>query len=110
MRTGIFFTVSDEDRCRLEAVISQPSPPQKHVCCCRIVVLSGDGVGTSAIMAATGKSKTRVWRRQEQFMTEGVDGPLLEKTRRRRSVQLEYVLCQINADDRERLKNLPLSA
>jgi len=61
-------------------------------------------------MAATGKSKTRVWRRQEQFMTEGVDGPLLEKTRRRRSVQLEYVLCQINADDRERLKNLPLSA
>jgi transposase len=81
MRTGISFTVSAEDRCRLEAVISQPSSPQKHVWRCHIVVLSGDGVGTSAIMAATGKSKTCVWRWQERFMTEGVDGLLREKTR-----------------------------
>ena len=81
MRTGISFTVSAEDRSRLEAIISQPSSPQKHVWRCRIVVLSGDGVGTSAIMAATGKSKTCVWRWQERFMTEGVDGLLREKTR-----------------------------
>ena len=81
MRTGIFFTISDKDRSRLEAVISQPSSPQKHVWRCRIVVLSGDGVGTSAIMAATGKSKTCVWRWQERFMSEGVDGLLREKTR-----------------------------
>ncbi len=32
-------------------------------------------------MAATGKSKTCVWRWQERFMTEGVDGLLREKTR-----------------------------
>ena len=32
-------------------------------------------------MAATGKSKTCVWRWQERFMAEGVDGLLREKTR-----------------------------
>ena len=81
MRTGIFFTVSAEERSRLEAIISHPSSPQKHVWRCGIVLPSGDGLGTSAIMAGTGKSKTCVWRWQERFMTEGVDGLLREKTR-----------------------------
>ncbi|WP_373502160.1 helix-turn-helix domain-containing protein, partial [Aestuariivirga sp.] len=62
MRTGISFTVSRDDRCRLEAVISHPSSRQKHVWRCRIVLLSADGAGTTSIMAATGKSKTCVWR------------------------------------------------
>jgi transposase len=81
MRTGIFFTVSAGERSRLEAIISHPSSPQKHVWRCGIVLLSGDGHGTSAIMAGTGKSKTCVWRWQERFMREGVDGLLREKTR-----------------------------
>jgi transposase len=81
MRTGISFTVSIEDRSRLEAVVSTPSSPQKHVWRSRIVLLSADGLGTTAIMAATGKSKTCVWRWQERFMTEGVEGLLREKTR-----------------------------
>ena len=38
MRTGIFFTVSGEDRSRLEAIISHPSSPQRHVWRCRIVL------------------------------------------------------------------------
>jgi transposase len=81
MRTGISFTVSSEQRSRLSAIVAQPSSPQKHVWRCRIVLLSADGLGTSAIMAATGKSKTCVWRWQERFMVEGVDGLLREKTR-----------------------------
>jgi transposase len=81
MRTGISFTVSADDRARLEAVISHPSSPQKHVWRCRIVLLSGDGLGTVAIMRETDKSKTCVWRWQERFMAEGVDGLLREKTR-----------------------------
>jgi len=32
-------------------------------------------------MAATGKSKTCVWRWQERFMREGADGLLRDKTR-----------------------------
>ena len=81
MRTGIFFTVSGEDRSRLEAIISHPSSPQRHVWRCRIVLLSAEGAGTSSIMSGTAKSKTCVWRRQERFMTEGGDGLLREKTR-----------------------------
>jgi len=42
--------------------------------------LSDAGLGTHAIMAAAGKSKTCVWRWQERFMAEGVDGLLYDKT------------------------------
>ena len=81
MRTGISFTVSANERSRLEAIISHRSSPQKHVWRCRIVLLSADGLGTASIMAAAGKSKTCVWRWQERFMRERVDGLLREKTR-----------------------------
>jgi transposase len=40
------------------------------------VLTSADGVGTNAIMDRFGASKTTVWRWQERFMTEGVDGLL----------------------------------
>ena len=97
VRTGIHFTVSASyclsvllsqrltvsasDRHRLDAIISAPSSPQRRVWRARSVVLSADGVGTAAIMARTGKSKTCVWRWQERFMAEGVDGLLHKKTR-----------------------------
>ncbi len=62
MRTGITFTVTASDLGRLRAIIADPKSPQKHVWRARIVLLSGEGAGTNAIMAATGKSKTCVWR------------------------------------------------
>jgi hypothetical protein len=62
MRTGIGFIVSSNDRLLLAAIISAPSSPQKHVWRARIVLLSADGTGTSAIMSATGKPATCVWR------------------------------------------------
>ncbi len=81
MRSGITFTVSSRDRQRLQAIVADPKSSQKHVWRARIILLSGDGLGTSAIMAGTGKSKTCVWRWQERFMTEGADGLLHDKTR-----------------------------
>jgi Homeodomain-like domain-containing protein len=81
MRTGISFTVSGSDRQRLRAIVADPKSPQKHVWRARIVLLSDEGLGTAAIMAETGKSKTCVWRWQERFMHEGVDGLLYDKTR-----------------------------
>jgi transposase len=45
------------------------------------VLLTADGVGTNEIMRQTGKSKTCVWRWQERFIEEGVDGLLRDKTR-----------------------------
>ena len=81
MRRGISFTVSAGDRQRLRAIVADPKSPQKHVWRARIVLLSGAGLGTSAIMGETDKSKTCVWRWQERFMHEGVGGLLRDKSR-----------------------------
>lgn len=81
MRKGISFTVTADDRRRLDAIVADRCASQKHVWRARIVLFSGDGLGTSAIMAATSKSKTCVWRWQERFMREGVAGLLRDKTR-----------------------------
>ena len=81
MRSGITFGITPSDKARLEAIVVARGSPQKHVWRARIVLLSGDGAGTMAIMAATGKSKACVWRWQERFMAEGVDGLLRDNTR-----------------------------
>lgn len=62
---------------------------QKHVWRARIILLSADDVGTTQIMRETGKSKTCVWRWQERFMEEGVEGLLHDKTRPSRIPPLE---------------------
>jgi hypothetical protein len=81
MRSGITFTLSSRDRQRLEAVVADRNAPQKHVWRARIILLSADGLGTNAIMAATGTTKGTVWRWQERFMREGLDGLLRDRTR-----------------------------
>lgn len=81
MRTGIPITISPADRRRLMGVVDDRNAPQKHVWCCRIVVLSADGLGTNEIMRLTDKSKTCVWRWQERFAEEGFEGLLRDKTR-----------------------------
>jgi transposase len=81
MRTGISIMLSDADRRRLETIAADRNSPQKHVWRARIVLLSADGIGTTSIMAATATAKTTVWRWQERFMSEGVDGLLRDKTR-----------------------------
>lgn len=80
MRTGINFTLSAADRERLGEIAAAPRSLLKHVWRARIILLSGDGLGTFAIMAATGKSKTCVWRWHERFMHEGADGLFCDKT------------------------------
>tara|TARA_R110000787_G_scaffold9696_4_gene33595 strand:+ start:733 stop:1323 length:591 start_codon:yes stop_codon:yes gene_type:complete len=81
MRTGITFEISSPDRLRLERLAKDRNAPQKHVWRASIILPSADGLGTAAIMRRTGKSKTFVWRWQERFMSEGVDGLLRDKTR-----------------------------
>lgn len=81
MRTGITFIVSAADRERLTALINDRNAPQKHVWRARIILLSGDGVGTVEIMRQTGKAKTCVWRWQERFAEDGFAGLLRDKTR-----------------------------
>ena len=81
MRKGISITVTPADRVRLQSIIRDRNSLQKHVWRARIIVLTVDGEGTTAVMRAVGKGKTVVWRWQERFMHEGVAGLTRDKTR-----------------------------
>jgi len=94
MRAGITITVSSADRRRLEAVVKDRNAAQKHVWRAAIVLLTADGVGTNAIMRQTGRSKTCVWRWQERFMQDGVEGLLRDKTRPSRIAPLDDVVSE----------------
>jgi transposase len=81
MRTGIEVTVSSEDRLRLEAIVSDRNAKQKHVKRAKVILTTADGCGTNEVMRRSGLSKPVVWRWQERFMHEGVEGLLRDKTR-----------------------------
>jgi len=82
MRAGITVNVTREDRHRLEAIVSDRSALQKHVWRANIILATADGCGTFEIMRRSGRSKPVVWRWQERFMQEGVEGLLRDKTRK----------------------------
>src|SRR6202022_3110634 len=88
MRTGVTVYLSPTDRKRLQAIVDDRNNPQKHVWRARILLATADGLGTATIMRTTGVSKTAVWRWQERFMSEGVDGLLRDKTRPARIARL----------------------
>ena len=81
MRPGISIEVSPSDQRRLETLVRDRNAAQKHVWRAEIVLLSAAGLGTVEIMRRTAKSKTCVWRWQERFAEEGVEGLLRDKTR-----------------------------
>jgi len=58
----------------LESIIRDRNSRQKHVWRVRIILLTADGAGTTAIMRAVGKGKMVVWLWQECFMHERVEG------------------------------------
>ena len=94
MRTGIIVDVNAADRARLEGIVAARNSPQKHVWRARIVLLTADGLGTNEIMRRTGKSKTCLWRWQERFMHEGVDGLSRDRTRPSRVAPLPLAVAE----------------
>jgi Winged helix-turn helix len=81
MRAGIVVNVTPEDRHRLAAIVADRSSAQKHVWRTQIILATADGCGTVEVMRRSGKAKPVIWRWQERFMQEGVDGLLRDKTR-----------------------------
>ncbi len=74
IRTRISITLSDGNRRRLEAIFADRSANRSYVWRARIKLLSADGVGTNAIIAASGKSNSKVCRldeRLKRIMTGG---------------------------------------
>jgi hypothetical protein len=74
IRTGIVVEVTVAERDRLEAIVADRNSPQKHVWRAGIVLATADRLGTVTIMRHTTKIKTVVWRWQERFAQERVDG------------------------------------
>ena len=81
MRTGVKVAVSPEDRARLDKLVADRNTPQKHVWRAKIVLLSASDRGTMEIVRQVGQSKPTVWRWQERFAAEGIEGLLRDKTR-----------------------------
>lgn len=81
MRHNLTLELNAADRVRLKQLIADRNTPAKVVWRADIVLATADGLGTMAIMRRTGKSKPCVWRWQERFIDEGVEGLLRDKTR-----------------------------
>src|SRR5262249_26853392 len=81
MRQRLSFHLAPHDRSRLKRLVADRNTPVKVVWRARIVLATAEGLGTNAIMRRTGKSKPCVWRWQERYIAEGVDGLLRDKTR-----------------------------
>src|ERR1700730_1404679 len=81
MRAGIVIEVTPEDRRRLDRIVRNRNSLQKHAARARVILATADGCGTLEVMLRSGLSKPVVWRWQERFMHEGVDGLLRDKTR-----------------------------
>ena len=82
MKAGIVVSVTPQARIRLEAIVADRNTRQKHAARARVIVATADGCATTEIMRRSGLSKPVVWRWQERFMQEGVDGLLRDKTRK----------------------------
>src|SRR3546814_3328703 len=90
MRTGIEIEVTAPDTKRLEAIVAARGSPQKPLWRARIILLTARGLGTQALMMATGNSKTCVWCCQERFMAGGGDGLLRSEEH---TSELQSLLC-----------------
>ena len=64
--------VAPSDRMVLERLIADGKTPQKLAARARIVLWSGRGQGTSAIMREARVSKPTVWRWQEAFLVDRI--------------------------------------
>ena len=82
MAQNVCILLSDEDRTRLAAIVGDRNRPQKHVQRARIVLLSADRLSVLAVARQAGTSRPAVWRWQQRFAEQGVEGLLRDKTRK----------------------------
>ncbi|WP_419953493.1 IS630 family transposase [Methylobacterium sp.] len=66
---------------RLTALATDRSCPLKHILRARIVLLSGERLTVQEIARQAGVSRPAVWRWQQRYAEEGVEGLLRDKTR-----------------------------
>jgi DNA invertase Pin-like site-specific DNA recombinase len=74
MAQTVSIVLGDEDRMRLAAIVDDRNRPQKHVQRARIVLLSADRLPVLAVARQSGASRPAVWRWQQRFAEQGVEG------------------------------------
>jgi transposase len=82
MAQTVSIIINADDRERLIAVVGDRNRPQKHVQRARIILCSGDHLPVLDVARQVGASRPAVWRWQQRFAEEGVDGLLRDKTRK----------------------------
>jgi len=80
-RDDICLYLAPKDRAELQALVSDRNTPRKLVWRAWIVLKTADGHGTFEIMRRANTSKPTVWRWQERYLDQGVDGLKRDKTR-----------------------------
>ena len=80
-RDDICLYLGPADRVQLEVLCANRNTPRKVVWRAEIVLATADGCGTNEIMRRSETSKPTVWRWQERYLDEGVDGLRRDKTR-----------------------------
>src|SRR5450631_342611 len=81
MAQTVSVIVTAEERARLAAIVGDRSRPLKHVQRARIVLHSADRLPVLQVAHRAGVSRPAVWRWQQRYAEEGVDGLLHDKTR-----------------------------
>jgi transposase len=77
--------VRPEDRTELERLVADRNTAQKIATRARIVLASGRGLGTNAIMREARTSKPSVWRWQTRYMEAGIKGLFKDKGKGKRA-------------------------
>ena len=73
--------LSFDDRERLAAIIADRNRPLKHVQRARIILHSDERLSVLEVARRAGVSRPAVWRWQQRYAEDGVDGLLRDKTR-----------------------------
>jgi transposase len=73
--------LSFDDRERLAAIIADRNRPLKHVQRARIILHSDEHLSVLEVAKRAGVSRLAVWRWQQRYAEEGVEGLLRDKTR-----------------------------
>jgi transposase len=81
MAQTVCVMVSASDQRRLEAIAADRNRPGKHVERAQVVLASADQRPVQQVADEVGVSRPMVWRWQQRFAEEGVDGLLRDKTR-----------------------------
>jgi transposase len=82
MAQTVCIILSSADRDHLTAIVSDRNCPRKHVERAQIVLASAEPRPVQQIAQQLGVSRPMVWRWQQRFAEQGVDGLLRDKTRR----------------------------